>query len=75
MSKRDKIGFEAAGTGQDYPELDSHAGLESPAAEHPEKPESRHFNTWLDRALPLLQQQLAGLEIISVTAPPDKAKH
>lgn len=41
----------------------------------PQTPESRHFNQWLDRALPLLQQQLASLGIIHVTAREDKPKH
>lgn len=75
MSKRDKTEFKAAQPDRDYPAMDSRADPRSAVAESPEKPESRHFNAWLDRTLPLLQQQLAAVGITSVTAPQDKAKH
>lgn len=75
MSKREKTEFEAAETNQDYPERERYAAPAPAAAEIVESPESRHFNAWLDRALPLLQEQLSTLGIISVTAPPAKTKH
>lgn len=75
MSKREKTEFEAAATSQDYPEPDRYAEPVSAGTEPSENSESRHFNAWLDRALPMLQERLADLGIFSVTAPVDKSKH
>lgn len=75
MSKREKTEFEAATTSQDYPEPDHYAEPVPAGTERSENLESRHFNSWLDRALPMLQERLADLGIVSVTAPIDKSKH
>lgn len=75
MSKHDKAELETGEAGQDYPEREAVASSPSTDDSVLETPESRHFNTWLDRALPLLQQQLSSLGINPVTTPQDKAKH
>lgn len=45
------------------------------ATEVSETSESRHFNAWLDRALPILQEQLASLGIFNITPSKANPKH
>lgn len=78
MSKRDKNPLDmseaddsmlSAGDGLSADALQPHADSAAKSEQ------SRHFNTWLDRTLPLLQDRLAAFLPADITALKDKAKH
>ena len=46
-----------------------------PEQEPGEAPQSRQFNSWLDRALPRLLEYLGAAPSSAVTSPGNKAKH
>ncbi|WP_300303812.1 hypothetical protein [Ferrovibrio sp.] len=53
----------------------AHPGKNPPAGKTDAKRQSDAFVTWLDRTLPLLQDQLGDIVTIDVTALPLKTKH